>query len=81
MPSKVVDSRPNSEGNVQNARDPDELFRKGARQGKVKPGEDKSNGQDEGEEYNGIGVQREFVSIVINPVPSVSALIRGISLQ
>lgn len=80
MPSKVVDSRPDSEDNIQDACDPDELFRKGARHGEVQPGEDKSNSQNEGEQYDCIGVQRELVGIMIDPVTSVSALVSGIAL-
>jgi len=57
----------------------DELFCKGTGHGKVNPRGDESEGKDEREENNGIGVEGEVIMIPIYPA-SVVTLVGSIAL-
>lgn len=57
MSRKVVHCRSHAKHNVENPRDPDELFRKSPGKGEVGPGEDQGDAENEDEEDNGVGIQ------------------------
>jgi len=62
---EVEDGGAEGPADVEDARDPDELFRKRARKPHVAPREDKGDDEDEGEEDDGVAVEREAVIVAL----------------
>ena len=77
---EVVDCCSNCDCDVENASDPDELLSEVLRSEKVCPGEDESNGQDEGEQDDGVGIERKIVLRIVYS-STAKAVIFGVLVE
>ena len=66
MLDEVVHGRADPEDDVQYPRDPDELLGEDAGEGEVGPRDDEGDAQDEDEENDGVGVEGEGVTAVVD---------------
>ena len=80
MAIEVVHRGPNSEYNIQNARDPDELFREGTRRQEITPRDHECDAQDEDEEDQGVRVERKGILAVVYS-PALKTLVSSILLN
>ena len=62
---KVVDSSANTEKDIQDTSNPDELLGECTGKGEVCPGENQRDGENKNEQDDGIGVQREFIARIV----------------
>lgn len=80
MPREIIDRSPDTENDMQNSRDPDELLGKGSRECKVCPGEDERDDQDENKEDDSVRVEREIVACMVDSSTTIP-FIRAITLE
>lgn len=65
MLDELVNGAANAKDDLQNIRDPDELFRENPRQGKVEPREGERNGKDECKRDSGVCCESKLVAVVM----------------
>lgn len=72
---QVEDGRPERPSQVEDASDPYKLLWKDARQPDVSVREHKGDDEAEGEEYNGVAVEREAVEVIVDAVAVEAAAV------
>ena len=80
MAVEVVDGGADGEDAVQDAADPDELLGEGSRCEEEAPAAGEGDAQDEGEEHDGVGVEREGVAGVVYSA-STQTLVGSVALK
>ena len=78
MAREVVYGGHDTEDDIQDPRDPDELLSKGAGEGEVAPGSDEGEDEDESEEDDGIGIQGKVLRIAVDTA-AVVAFVGGVT--
>ena len=78
MPCKVVHRCHNAQNDIQNACDPNKLFGECARKRKIRPGGHESQDEHEGKEYDGVGVKRKVLRIVVDAA-AIVAFVGGVA--
>lgn len=80
MPYKVVNSRSNTKHDMKDTGDPDELLGEGPRKSEIAPGHSESDNQDENKENDGVCIEREVISCIID-TSTTKAFVCAITLK
>ena len=80
MAVEIVDACPDTENDVQDPRDPNELLGESSCGGEVGPRDDKCDDKDENKEDDGVGVEGEGVWSVID-ASTIEAFVGSVALE
>ncbi len=80
LPREHVYSGHETEDDVENASNPDELFREDPSKGNITPAQNQRYKANEREEHHGVGVEAECVLIVVNAA-AIEPVERDVALQ